>query len=283
MQKQNSEHRNQNKNGVQAHTGGKIQIIFQDKWLCVIEKPSGILSVPFDGWHGKTVISTLEEIMRKNGTYSMQHKPYAVHRLDRDTSGVMMFALSEFAKNKIMDSWQSLVSERLYIAVAENPRGDRFPALAAKGTIDDDISYNAYNRGYVRNYDSKRHPSNYSKAREYRHYNHDSARQNQNHKQKTVTARTHYKILESGKFYTMFELSLDTGRKNQIRAHLASRGYVIAGDTNYKAVTNPFGRLALHARSLCFTHPFTHEKMCFEIDEPAEWKKLVTNDTCSLQ
>lgn len=247
-----------------------VDILFQDKWIVVLEKPSGILTVPFQGSSSKTVADVLEEIMRKNGTYSAKHKPFAVHRLDRDTSGVMMFALTEFAHKKIMDSWQTMVKERLYVAVAENPKaennshlgkGDRKPfapqvaTLPDSGVIDDDISYNAYNRGYVKK---------------------DFQRSNKKFdKQKTVTARTYYKIIQRGKTHTLFELSLDTGRKNQIRAHLASRGYVIAGDKNYNARTNPFNRLALHAKSLVFTHPFIGEEMRFEIDAPNEWIKFV--------
>lgn len=247
-----------------------IDILFQDKWIVVLEKPSGILTVPFQGSSSKTVASVLEEIMRKNGTYSAKHKPFAVHRLDRDTSGVMMFALTDLAHKKIMDSWQTMVKERLYVAVAENPKtennfhyakGDRkqstpqVATLPDSGVIDDDISYNAYNRGYVK--------------KDFHHNNQKTE------KQKTVTARTYYKIILRGKTHSLFELSLDTGRKNQIRAHLASRGYVIAGDKNYNAKTNPFNRLALHAKSLIFTHPFTGEEMSFEIDAPAEWIKFV--------
>lgn len=246
-----------------------VNILFQDKWIVVLEKPSGILSVPFHGSSSKTVAGVLEEIMRKSGTYSAKHKPFAVHRLDRDTSGVMMFALTDLAHKKIMDSWQTMVKERLYVAVAENPKtennfhyakGDRKQStpraatLPDSGVIDDDISYNAYNRGYVK--------------KDFHHNNQKTE------KQKTVTARTYYKILLRGKTHSLFELSLDTGRKNQIRAHLASRGYVIAGDKNYNARTNPFNRLALHAKSLVFVHPFTGEEMSFEIDEPGDWRKI---------
>ena len=96
---------------------------------------------------------------------------------------------------------------------------------------------------------------------------------------KTITARTHYRIIASGKFHTLFELSLDTGRKNQIRAHLSSKGYPLAGDENYRAKTDPFGRLALHARTLEFDHPYTGQHMKFEIPEPAEWLSTVKEDS----
>ena len=224
-----------------------IKILFQDEFVVVVEKPSGLLSVPFEGFRGKTAISQLEEMMRRRGTWSKQHRPFAVHRLDRDTSGVMMFALNERTQKKLMDNWQTIVTERSYIALAENPRESA--ALPDSGIIDKPISLNSKNHsGYV------------SKIA------HDS--------NKKVSAITHYKILERGKKYTFFQLDLETGRKNQIRAHLSSVGYPLAGDSNYGAKTDPFGRLCLHARTLEFVHPSTGEKMKFEVEEPNEWKKL---------
>ena len=92
---------------------------------------------------------------------------------------------------------------------------------------------------------------------------------------KTVEARTNYKILIRGKTHTLFELELDTGKKNQIRAHLASRHYPLAGDENYRAKTDPFHRLCLHARTLEFIHPVTGQKMKFEEAESAEWQEYV--------
>mgnify|MGYP003288760487 CR=1 FL=1 len=93
-------------------------------------------------------------------------------------------------------------------------------------------------------------------------------------KKETVSAITNYKILKQGRNFTLFELELDTGRKNQIRAHLSSIGYTICGDVNYRAKTNKFGRLALHARVLEFIHPVTKEKLRFEIPENESWSKI---------
>ena len=233
----------------------KITILYEDEYLAVICKPDGMLSVPYPGSRAQTALEVLERMMRKKGTYSQAHRPFAVHRLDRETSGVMMFAMTEKAQKKIMDHWQTLVTERIYRAVAENPvqgnaaRGN-LSIMKNSGTINDEIAYNAYNRGFVP---------------------HDKARF------KTVSAVTHYKIIERGTHHTLFELSLETGRKNQIRAHLASKGYVLAGDENYRAKTNPFGRLALHARMLEFNHPATGEHLTFEIPEPEEWLFCVKN------
>ena len=227
----------------------KIEILYEDEYLAVIYKPEGMLSVPYPGSRARTAVEVLERIMRKKGTYSQVHRPFAVHRLDRDTSGVMMFAMTEKSQKKIMDNWQTLVTGRIYRAVAENPAKENYArstlgVIKNSGTINDEIAYNAHNRGFVP---------------------HDKARF------KTVSAITHYKIIERGVHHTLFELSLETGRKNQIRAHLASKGYVLAGDENYRAKTNPFGRLALHARTLEFNHPFTGEHLTFEIPEPEKW------------
>ena len=234
----------------------KFNVLFQDQNIAVICKSENLLSVPYPGFRGKTALGLLEENMRKRGTYSAKHRPFAVHRLDRETSGVMMFALNERAQKTIMDSWQTMVTERLYRAVAENPRG-RASALPDEGTIDSPLAYNAYNIAYV--------PKGGT----------DGKGGGKDGKLKTVSARTNYRIISASKDFTLFELSLDTGRKNQIqiRAHLASVGRPLCGDKNYRARTNPFGRLALHARVLEFIHPWTKEKMRFEVPEPPEWEK----------
>jgi 23S rRNA pseudouridine1911/1915/1917 synthase len=253
----------------------KIDILYEDQYIAVINKPSGMLSVPYPGSRARTAIDVLEQLMRKNGTYASGHRPFTVHRLDRDTSGVMMFAMTEAMQKKIMASWQKMVSERLYHAVAENPKGPQLPDF---GIIDDPLAFNAYNVGFVPRRDDK--PSESP-----RRAHHAAAEKSVYEKHigfsgdapefKTVEARTHFRVVERGPTHTMFELSLDTGKKNQIRAHLASRGYPLAGDENYRARTDPFGRLALHARTLEFDHPATGKHMKFEIPEPEEWLAYV--------
>lgn len=233
----------------------KIEILYQDQWLVVINKPSGMLSVPYPGSKVRTAQSVLEEILRKQGEINSHHKPYVVHRLDRDTSGVMMFALTENAAQIIMNTWHTMVSERLYHAIAENPSNNyKGKILAPEGLIDNPLAQNAHNQGFVPKPDDL----------------------DKNGKPfKTVPARTHYKIIEKGATHSLFELSLDTGKKNQIRAHLSFYGYPLAGDEEHRSRTDPFYRLCLHARTLDFTHPFTHEKMHFEVPEPKEWKDYV--------
>ncbi|MCR5607342.1 MAG: RluA family pseudouridine synthase [Treponema sp.] len=254
----------------------QIKILYQDQDLMVINKPSGLLTVPYPGSKSRTVLSVIENIMRKDGSYSSKHRPFVVHRLDRDTSGVMMLALNEKAQKLIMASWQQMVTERLYHAVAENPKNkDRY--LESKGLIDAPLAYNAHNIGFVLKEGDK--PSTQRKFRndgqEKSIYERNLEGYGSNTHFKTVPARTHYKIIFQGETHTLFELSLDTGKKNQIRAHLASKGYPLAGDENYRAKTDPFHRLALHARTLEFIHPFTNEKMRFEVPESESWLKYV--------
>ncbi len=240
-----------------------IEILYLDQHLAVINKPSGLLSVPFPGYKGKTAQSLLEDILRKQGRANNYHKPFAVHRLDRDTSGVMMFALTAQAQKKIMDNWHKMVTGRIYHALAEVPgKNCKLPPLEneTEGWITDELSFNAHHVGYVKR-DSKGGPS---------------LRQAQDKLGSgTTVARTHYKIIQKGSRYALFELELDTGKKNQIRAHLAAHGYPIAGDKEHRAHTNPFERLCLHACTLEFVHPFTKEALSFEVAEPEEWLSFV--------
>lgn len=228
-----------------------IDILYKDEHIVIISKPSGLLTVGFPGFKGKTAESILENIMRKDGSWKKNHKPFAVHRLDRDTSGVMMFALTENAQKIFSDNWHKIVTSRKYIAVAENPSTKI--NIADKGLIDKPLAQNQYNQSYVPLTKTDKHGKIIP----------------------TVKARTNYEILHRGKKFTMFQLELDTGKKNQIRAHLAFLGYPLCGDENYRAKTNPFNRLALHARTISFTHPFTKEKMSFEVPEPKNWLPTV--------
>ncbi len=267
----------------------KIELLYEDEFIAIIFKPSGMLSVPYPGSNNKTAQSALEQLMRKKGTYNSNHRPFVVHRLDRDTSGVMMFALTQDAQKKIMENWQKMVSERLYRAVAETPKEGFLPK---SGTIDDELAYNSHNIGFVPKKDS--HPTLSNATKKALHtekssnhaeksiYERNLLIRNGKAEFKTISARTNYKIIECGKYHTLFELSLDTGRKNQIRAHLASKGYPLAGDENYRAETDPFHRLALHARTLEFTHPYSGKSMKFEIPEPQAWLETVLKNSGNI-
>ncbi|MCQ2590386.1 MAG: RluA family pseudouridine synthase [Treponema sp.] len=233
----------------------KIEILYQDQWLVVINKPTGLLSVPYPGSKVRTAQSVLEELLRHQGTVNNKHKPYVVHRLDRDTSGVMMFALTEQAQQKIMNSWHQMVTERLYHAIGEcSSKAAKAQPLAEEGWITDSLAQNSHNVGFV--------PKQGDVDKNGKPF-------------KTVSARTHYKMIEKGPTHILFELSLDTGKKNQIRAHLAAHGYPLAGDEEHRSFTDPFHRLCLHARTLEFDHPFTGEHLKFQVPEPEEWSSYV--------
>ena len=200
----------------------KITLLYEDEYIAVIYKPDGMLSVPYPGSRNRTAIDTLEQLMRKKGTFSKNHRPFVVHRLDRDTSGVMMFALTEKAQKKIMDNWQTIVTERLYRAVAENPRNPE-DALAESGLIDDEIAYNAHNIGFVPKKGDRPadtaftrkallHRRTFSGREERSVYERNLTVKNGQPQFKTISARTHYKIIARGKTHTLFELSLDRTR-----------------------------------------------------------------------
>ena len=253
----------------------KIRIMYEDAYIVVIDKPSGMLSVPYPGSKARTALDVLGRIMRSRGTYAKRHHPFVVHRLDRDTSGVMIFALSEEVQRSLMNAWQKIVSERIYRAVAENPKGD---ALPDSGVIDAPLAYNAYNIGFVPKADDRPSDKAYrikrsdkNKTTYAKHLDFSGGKA----KFKTVEARTRYRVIERGPTHTLFEFDLDTGKKNQIRAHLASKGYPIAGDETHRARTDPFCRLALHARSIEFVHPATKETVRFEVPEPQAWLAYV--------
>lgn len=236
-----------------------VQILYKDEYIVVINKPSGLLSVPYPGSSKKTAINIVENILRSKGQANKKHKPYAVHRLDKDTSGVMMFALNPLCQKLIMNTWHKMVKERLYMALAQNPNQHFIKnnqTLKESGTIDDNIAKNAYNVGFV--------PKNNQTTKKGKQI-------------KTEVARTHYKKIYSGKSHTLFCLSLDTGKKNQIRAHLAHYGYVLCGDVQHYSKSNPFNRLTLHAKTLEFIHPYTKELLSFKVDEPVEWLEFAKN------
>lgn len=213
-----------------------LKIVYEDAYLLVVEKKEGLLSVGTDRQKERTAVSILNEYVRRT---SRNGRVYIVHRLDRDTSGLMMFAKDEQTQNTLRDHWHRIVFDRRYVAVAS-------------GEMERDA-------GMVRSWLTDRTLYVSSSPVD------DGGKE----------SVTHYRTIKRANGFSLVELHLETGRKNQIRVHLQDLGHPVIGDGRYGfEELNPIGRLALHAFKLCFHHPVTGEEMCFETPYPAEFKKL---------
>jgi 23S rRNA pseudouridine1911/1915/1917 synthase len=218
-------HSRQEKDQPGRRLAGGLLLLYEDQYLVVVDKPAGLLSIASGTEREKTAYWILAEYLRRKGE---KRRPAAVHRLDRDTSGLMVFAKSERIKKRLMEHWNSAVVKRRYIALAE---GEFFREKADEGIIDAPLGEDGGGRVVVR-------PGG-------------------------KEARTWWKLLARGRGYSLLSLELETGRRNQIRAHLFFLGYPVAGDKKYGAKTNPLGRLALHAEALSFYHPVSGELLEF--------------------
>lgn len=210
-----------------------LPILYEDKDLVVINKPSGLLSVSTAFEKGETAHAILK------GHYHPK-KIFVVHRLDQDTSGVMVFALNQEACDRLKDLFEVHKIERAYTAIVEGQ------LLVPKGTWQ---SYQVEDSQY-------------------------RVHETEDETQGRI-AITHFQVLASTKHYSRLELKLETGRKNQIRVHCQSAGHSVVGDKKYGAQTNPVKRLCLHAHLLAFQHPFSKKNLRFESDVPAEFYRLV--------
>lgn len=247
-----------------------MEIVFEDDWLIVVNKPSGLLSVATGKGAGKgagrsgsdvrevTAHSLLMDYMaeqqeqgrgrnRRRGAEGPDSQGsgriFIVHRLDRDTSGLIVFAKDEETKRALQDNWSDVVEERKYVAVLE-------------GHIDSE-------EGWIESWLYEHPKSLKVHAFELRP---GDTPENPPRKEWQFAA-THCKTIGhltiDGQEYTKVEFDLETGRKNQIRVHSQWIGHPIAGDKKYGAATNPFGRLALHSQSLSFIHPWTGQTVRF--------------------
>ncbi len=216
-----------------------LKILFEDEHLIVIEKAAGILSIATDQEKKQTAYSILSEHIKKRDP---KNRIFVVHRLDRDTSGVMMFAKSEDVKKKIQNAWKEVVLERSYAVVIEGQ------VTNTQGTITSWLTENKALRMY------------------------SSSTPNEGQK-----AVTHYRVSEMNKNYSLLEVKLETGRKNQIRVHMQDLGHSIIGDIKYGGTKSPIKRLGLHAHILAFKHPITNENMHFESPIPKQFLSLFNN------
>ncbi|MCX5780442.1 MAG: RluA family pseudouridine synthase [Firmicutes bacterium] len=214
-----------------------LKIIYEDGDLIVIDKPAGLLSMASDAEKQYTAYHQLTDYVRISNP---DHRIFIVHRLDRDTSGVMLFAKNEKVKRALQDRWKEVVEDRAYIAVVEG---------RVKKKTDTIRSWLLETKTGVMYSGSKAGDG--------------------------LEAITHYRLLQASDKYSLLEIRLETGRKNQIRAHMKDIGHSIVGDKKYGAITNPLGRLGLHAHILAFRHPATGELLRFETEVPKAFNRLI--------
>ena len=218
----------------------KIKIIYEDDALIVVNKPAGLLSVETDKIKSRTADSQLNELLNRRDP-SGKTRAIITHRLDRDVSGILLFAKSEAIRGWLQEHWKKI--EKRYYAIVEG-----VPKRRA-GTVKSFLTEDKFRRVY-------------------------SSRPGPNAK----LSVTHYKVIKTERDRALVEVVLDTGRKNQIRVHLADLGHPIVGDEKYGAQTNPFGRIALHAAWMALEHPVTKERKIFRADLPGELRRLMPQD-----
>ncbi len=223
-------------NKAPANCGLGFPVLYEDDDLIVIDKPAGMLAVATDNEHENTAYHIVNGYMKAR---SRSGRIFIVHRLDRETSGVMLLAKSERVKYALQENWDDAAVLRGYIAIVEgrvqDPEGTLKSWLRQTKTL---LVYSSQNDG-----DGK-------------------------------LAITHYKTVKAADSYTMLDISLETGRKNQIRVQMNDMGHPVAGDKKYGAATDPFGRLGLHAAVLTVRHPSSKEIMRFEAKTPRIFEKV---------
>jgi tRNA pseudouridine32 synthase/23S rRNA pseudouridine746 synthase/23S rRNA pseudouridine1911/1915/1917 synthase len=230
-------HQRQNKRLASKRQPGGLAIHYEDKDLLVVEKPSGLLTVGTGTNKTRTAHYLLNDYVRK-GNPKSRNRVYVVHRLDQDTSGLLIFAKSEQAKKFLQEHWEE--TEKHYLAVVH---GRLVPDT---GRITSCLAENAAHTVYSSS---------------------DSSKGKLSH--------TDYKELRAAKGLSLVDIHLVTGRKHQIRVHFAERGHPVVGDKKYGRNKPGARRLALHARSISFIHPFNGRTMQFDTGLPDDLLRLL--------
>ena len=212
----------------------ELDILYEDEYLIAINKPCGLLSISNEKEKIVTAYRKVSDYVKRNKGKFI----FVVHRLDQDTSGILLFSKNEKIRDKMQDNWNTLVKKRGYLAITDGK-------MSGSGTIHTYLLENS--KQFI--YSSK----------------------NKEGKE----AITHYTVIKNRNNYSLVQVFIDTGRRNQIRVHLSERGYPIVGDKKYKCKTNPIKRLCLHANILEFIHPVTKKLIHIESEMPNEMKKLL--------
>ncbi len=221
-----------NQNGFKSRY---VKIVYEDRWLVVVEKNIGILSMAA-GHSSLNVKSVLDNYFSKSRQRCRAH---VVHRLDRDTSGLMVYAKDMETEQIFERNWHDIVYDRRYVAVVSGEMENEGGTVA--NWLKDNKAYVTYS-------------SPVDNGGKY--------------------AVTHYHVLDRTTEHSLVEFKLETGRKNQIRVHTADMGHPVCGDVKYGNGDDPLHRLCLHAFLLCFTHPVTGERMEFETPVPTSFRRM---------
>lgn len=218
-----------------------LRLLHEDRDLVIVDKPPGMLSVATDRQEERTAVSAVGEWVRK-GQPKSRERVFIVHRIDRDTSGVLLFARSEAIRDQLQDAWSE--TQKTYQAVLHGRVGPD------EGVLED---YLLESRGFKVHTVSKDAGGYFS--------------------------RTGFRVLDRSPNLTLVELDLLTGRKHQIRVQWASRAHPVVGDRVYGPGDRAqFKRLGLHARALAFTHPRTGERLTIETEVPSPFRAWLRHD-----
>ena len=212
-----------------SFTDEGIRIVYEDRYLVVLDKPETLLSVATLKEEERTVHTILKRRLGK--------AVFAVHRLDRDTSGLMMFAYTKEARELLKKKFEVHAVQRHYVALVQGTLKEKSGTW--KSYLMEDANYRVYSV--------------------------PSEREGQ-------LAITHYEVLDEKPTFSCVRFALETGRKNQIRVHCKDAGHPILGDEKYGSTIDPYHRLCLHAFQLEFEHPFTKKKLSFKSSLPAAFR-----------
>jgi len=213
-----------------------LRIVYEDDCLIVIDKRNGLLSMASESERVKTAYYILSEYVKSRDRSA---RIFIIHRLDRETSGLMLFAKSQEVQHRFQNDWKRMVIERKYVAVVSPPLKERSGVIS---------SYLAQNKAYT--VYSTRNP------------------------EEGELAVTRFEVIKSNADYSLVECRLETGKKNQIRVHMKDKGSPVIGDRRYGGIVSPIGRVALHARRIKFIHPDTGQELTFDTGVPASFEKL---------
>ena len=219
------------------HLPKELAILYEDRDIIVINKPAGLLTMATERERENTAYFLLTDYVRK-GNPKSNNRIFIVHRLDRETSGILIFAKTEQAKHFLQENWQNF--SKKYVAVVHGRLNEK------EGIIESYLTENQNYRVYS--------VSNPAKGK---------------------YSKTGYRVLKENEKFSMLEIDLFTGTKNQIRVHFSENGHPVAGDKTYGTAEKGIKRLALHSMFISFIHPYTKKEMDFRTEIPRYFHELV--------